>query len=251
MTVNADEAIETLKTRNPRLLVMLAELCAAVDAAKAANNPKPAWSRMGDAIVQIIRASGADDELLKQEIEEGHDATASAAQRVTRGDLDDADLRFADGGVAFLQMAFSRLLLSLPVGISGTTAGLAAVGSLMAAEEGFHPWLFDRAQRPGGGKSTDAGIEWLTIKSVLAEAARLNVHSGLSRRVAIIKAVATHGAKAMDKGIRLDPELLRVRSSRAATAHKPADRLHVYFTKRLEYERDRKFGRPRQPPKVV
>jgi hypothetical protein len=113
MTMTADEAAEILKTRNPRLLVMLAELCAAVDAAKTANDPEPAWSRMEDATVQIIRASGADDELLKRQIKEGHEATASTAERVTREDLDHPSLRFADGGVAFLQAALSRHLLIL------------------------------------------------------------------------------------------------------------------------------------------
>ena len=64
---------------------------------------------------------------------------------------------------------------------------------------------------------------------VLAEAARLNVHSDLSRRNAIIKAVASQGAKAMDHEIELDPEMLRVRSSRRAKDGKPADKLHDYF----------------------
>jgi hypothetical protein len=238
--MNADDAAETLKARNPRLLVMLAEFCAAVDAAKAANNPEPARTLMEDALVKIIQASGADDELLKHQIKEGHDATASTGDCITREDLDHADLRFADGGVAFLQAAFSRHVLSLPIGIAGTSAGLAAVGSLTTADRGFHPWLFARANRPGGDTSTRAGVERLAVESVLAEAARLHVHSGLSHRAAIIKAVATHGAKAMDYGIKLDPELLRVRSSRKAKGGKPADPLHVYFEERLEYERDRK-----------
>ena len=42
-----DEAVEMLKTRDPQLVVQLAELCAAVDAAKAANDPTPAWNRDG------------------------------------------------------------------------------------------------------------------------------------------------------------------------------------------------------------
>jgi hypothetical protein len=238
--MNADEAAETLKARNPRLLVMLAEFCAAADAAKAANNPEPAWTRMEDALVKIIRASGADDELLKRQIKEGHEATASTGERITREDLDHANLRFADDGVAFLQAAFSRHLLSLPIGIAGTSAGLAAVSSLTTTARGFHPWLFDRAKRPGGDTSTRAGVERLAVESVLAEAARLHVHSGLWHRAAIIKAVATHGAKAMDNGVKLDPEKLRVRSSRAAKGGKPADPLHLYFEKRLEYERDPK-----------
>jgi hypothetical protein len=111
--------------------------------------------------------------------------------------------------------------------------------------------LLGRAKRPGGDTSTGAGIERLAIESVLAEAARLLVHSGLSRRAAIIKAVATVGTKAMDYGIKLNPELLRVRSSRAAKEEKPADPLHVFFEDRLRYERGRKLGQPRRRSKTV
>jgi hypothetical protein len=120
---------------------------------------------------------------------------------------------------------------------------MAAAGALFSASEGFDPWLFRRAKHQGGDSSTDAGITRLAIDSVLAEAARLVVHSGRSRRDAIIKAVATNGAKAMGYGIKLDPELLRQRTSRRPKAGAPADALYGYFQERLEYERDKKFGR--------
>jgi hypothetical protein len=250
--VNVDEAVEVLKARDPRLLVMLAELCAAVKAAGTANDQESAWRRMESLIVQLVKASGADDELLKNQIKEASDATKSTGKPITRADLDNADLGFDDQGIAFIQAAFSRYLLSLPIGIAGTAAGLATVGSLGSAKEGHKPWLlFGRAKNPGGDISVDAGIERWVIDAVLAEAARLKIHSGLSRRNAIFKAIASHGAKAIDRGIKLDPERLRVRSSRSAKNGKPADKLYVYFEDRLKYERAQKSGRPRQRPKVV
>ena len=96
--MNVDEAIEALKAQDPRLLVMLAELCAAVKAARTANDQESAWRRMEGAIVQLVKASGADDELLKSQIKEASDATKSTGKPVTRADLDNADLGFADGG---------------------------------------------------------------------------------------------------------------------------------------------------------
>jgi hypothetical protein len=243
--MNVDEAVEALKAQNPRLLVMLAELCAAVKASGTANDQESAWRRMEGAIVQLVRASGADDELLKSQIKEASDATKSTGKPVTRADLDNADLGFADGGIAFIQAAFSRHVVSLPIGIAGTAAGLATVGSLKAAKGGHDPWLFERAKRPGGDISVEAGIKQRVVEAVLAEAARLVVHSSSSRKDAITKAVASHGAKAMDNGIALNPETLRVRSS------KPADELHGYFEARLKYERDQKFGRQRAHRKVV
>jgi hypothetical protein len=249
--MNVDEAVEKLKAQNPRLLVMLAELCAAVKAAGTANDQESTWRRMEGAIVQLVKASGADDELLKSQIKEARDATKSTGKPVTRIDLDNADLRFADGGIAFIQAAFSRHHISLPIGIAGTAAGMAAVGSLTTAKGGYDPWLLERAKRPGGDNSVGAGIERLIVEAVLAEAARLIVHSDLTRLKAITKAVSSHGAKAIDNGIKLDPELLRVRSSRRATNGKPADTLHVYFEDRLTYERALKSGRQRSRQKVV
>jgi hypothetical protein len=241
--LDVEKAVAALRDENPHLIVLLAELCAAVKAAKPAKDREAAWRRIETILVQLVKASGADDELLDRHIQEGHDAAASGAKRVTREDLDHIDLRFADGGVAFLQAAFARLLISLPIGITGTPAGMAAAGSLRAGSAGYDPWLFGRAKHQGGDASTEAGMTRLANESVLAEAARLMVHDGCSRRDAIIKAVETSGAKAMGYGIKLDPELLRQRTSRRAKDRAPADPLCRYFEERLEYEHDKKFGR--------
>jgi hypothetical protein len=242
--LDVEEAIAALRDEDPHLIILLAELRGAAKAAKTAKN-QAAWSRMGTVLVQLLKASGTDDELLDWHVQEGHDASASGAKRVTREDLDDANLRFADGGVAFLQAAFARLLISLPIGIAGTRAGMAAAGSLRAGSAGYDPWLFGRATHQGGDASTERCMMWLANESVLAEAARLVVHSGRSRRDAIIKAVATNGAKAMSYGMKLDPELLRQRASRRAKDGAPADPLCRYFEERLQYERNQKFGRKR------
>jgi hypothetical protein len=110
----------------------------------------------------------------------------------------------------------------------------------MMSENGFNPWLFNRAARPGGDVTTKAGVENLVIKGILAHAAELVIHSRLSRLDAITKAIAENGAKAMDRGQVFNPELLRQRS------HRRDDSLHVYFEERLKYERDRKFKRMRR-----
>ena len=142
-----------------------------------------------------------------------------------------------------MQAAFARLLISLPIGIAGTPAGMAAAGSLRAGSAGYDPWLFGRAKHQGGDASTEAGMTRLANESVLAEAARLMVHDGCSRRDAIIKAVETSGAKAMGYGIKLDPELLRQRTSRRGKDGALADPLYCYFEERLQYERNQKFQR--------
>ena len=72
-----DEAVEALKTRDPRLVVQLAELCAAVDAAKGANDPTSAWNRMESAIVALLKSTGADDQLFERQVKEGHDAAGA------------------------------------------------------------------------------------------------------------------------------------------------------------------------------
>ena len=163
--MNVDEAVEALKAQDPRLLVMLAELCAAVKAAGTANDPESAWRRIEGAIVQLVKASGADDELLKSQIKEASDATKATGKTITRADLDNADLGFADEGLAFIQAAVSRHLMSLPLGIAGTAAGLATVGSVEAAKDGHKPWLlFERAKNPGGDNSVEAGIERRVIE---------------------------------------------------------------------------------------
>ena len=82
--MNFDEAVEALKAQDPRLLVMLAGLCAAVKSAGTANDQESAWRRMEGAIVQLVKASGADDELLKSEIKEASDATKSTGKPITR-----------------------------------------------------------------------------------------------------------------------------------------------------------------------
>ena len=244
VSMNVDEAVEVLKAQDPHLLVMLAELCAAVKAVKTANNQESARRRMEDAVVQLVKASGADDELLESQIKEASNATRSTGKSITRADLDNANLGFDDGGIAFIQAAFRRHLISLPLGIAGTAAGLATVGSLGAAKEGHKPWLlFGRAKNPGGDISVEAGIERQVIDAVLAEAARLIVHSGLSRRNAIVKAVAARGAIAIDNGIKLDPELRPVRSSRSAKT--AVNKLHAYFEDQLEHERAQKSDRRR------
>jgi hypothetical protein len=240
-----DEAVETLKTRDPRLVVQLAELCAAVDAAKAANDPTPAWDRMEAAIVALVKSTGADDELLERQFREGHDAAGAGAERTTREDLDNVNLRYSDGGVAFIPAAFARFLLSLPLGVGGTKAGAAAVGSLWIATNGFDPWLFGRAKHQGGDSSTDAGMGMLAQHAVLAQAAYLMVHSQKPRKTAIREAIATHGGKAANYGIRLDPELLRQRTSRRGKDGQ-ADPLYVYFESRLNYERGIKKPDPRR-----
>jgi hypothetical protein len=244
--MRVEKAVATLKDENPGLIVLLADLCAAVKAArtaKTARDRETACGRMEDILVQLVKASGADEALLDRHIQEGHDASASGAKRVTREDLDSADLRFADGGVAFLQAAFARHLISLPIGIAGTGAGMAAAGSLRAGSAGYNPWLFGRAKHQGGDASTKAAVTRLVIESVLAEAARLVTHAGLSRKAAITNAVATNGARAMDHGVKLDPELLRQRASRRPKDGATADPLYDYFQERLDYERDKKFGR--------
>jgi hypothetical protein len=58
----------------------------------------------------------------------------------------------------------------------------------------------------------------------------------MPRKTAIRQAIATHGEKAANRGIRLDPELLRQRTSRRGKDG-PADPLHIYFESRLNYER--------------
>ena len=131
-----DEAVEELKTRDPRLVVQLAELCAAVDAAKAANDPTPARDRMEAAIVALLKSTGADDELLERQVQEGHDAAGAGTGKMTREDLDEANLRYSDHEIIFLQAAITRLLL-LPIGIAGTRAGQAAAGSLLTAANGL------------------------------------------------------------------------------------------------------------------
>jgi hypothetical protein len=94
-----EEAVEALKARDPGLVVQLAELCAAVDASKVANDPTPAWDRMEAAIVALVKSTGADDELLERQFREGHDAAGAGARKTTREDLDNVDLRYADGGI--------------------------------------------------------------------------------------------------------------------------------------------------------
>jgi hypothetical protein len=230
-----EEAVEALKARDPRLVVQLAGLCAAVDAAKAANDPTPAWDRMEAAIVALLKSTGADDELFERQVQEGRDAAGVGMGKTTREDLDDANLRYSDRGVVFLQAAITRLLM-LPIGIAGTRAGKAAAGSLLTAANGFDPWLFGRAKHQGGDSSTDSAMVMIAQQSVLAEAARLMVHTAMPRKTAIRQAIATHGGKAARYGIRLDPELLRQRTSRRAKSGSP-DPLHIFFENRLEYER--------------
>ena len=82
------------------------------------------------------------------------------------------------------------------------------------AESGFDPWLFRRAKHQGGDSSTDAGMRMLVQKSVLAQAAHLMVHAQRNRKTAIREAIAAHGMKAANHGIKLDPESLRQRTSR-------------------------------------
>jgi hypothetical protein len=230
-----DEAIDALKTRDPRLVVQLAELCAAVDAAKGANDPTSAWNRMESAIVTLLKSTGADDQLFERQVKEGHDAAGAGIGKTTRENLDDANLQYSDRGVVFLQAAITRLLM-LPIGIAGTRAGKAAAGSLLTAANGFDPWLFGRAKHQGGDSSTDSGMVLIAQQSVLAEAARLMVHTAMPRKTAIRQAIATHGEKAANYGIRLDPERLRERTSRRGKDG-PADPLHIYFESRLNYER--------------
>ena len=237
-----DEAVEALNARDPRLVVQLAELCAAVDAVKAANDPTPAWERMEAAIVTLLKSTGADDELFGRQVQEGHDAAGAGARKATRKDLDDANLRYSDNGLLFLQAAFTRHLM-LPIGIAGTRAGLAVVGSLMSAANGFDSWLFMRAKHQGGDSSTYSGMVMLAQQSVLAQAAHLMVHAKKPRKTAIREAITTHGAKAASNGIRLDPELLRQRTSRRGKDGAP-DPLHVFFENRLEYERGLKKPGP-------
>lgn len=239
-----DEAVEILKTRDPRLVVQLAELCATVDAAKAANDPTPAWNEMEAAIVALLKSTGADDELFERQVQEGHDAAGAGTGKVTREELDDANLRYSDHGVIFLQAAITRLLL-LPIGIAGTRAGKAAAGSLLTAANGFDPWLFRRGKHQGGDSSTDAGMVMIAQQSVLAEAARLMVHTAMPRKTAIRQAIATHGEQAANRGIRLDPELLRQRTSRRGKDGQ-ADPLYVYFESRLNHERGIKKPDPRR-----
>jgi hypothetical protein len=249
--MDAEEAIVVLKARDPRLLIKLAELCAAVDAANLADDPVSAWTSIEAALVDLIRITGADEELLKHQIEEAHEAIAATDVRVTREDLDNADLRFDDGGVAFIETAFARHLITLPIGIAGTKAGLAAVGSLMSAEEGFDPWLFSRTKRPGGDTSRAAGIERLVVNGVLAQAARLMIHFDLPRRTAIKRALSKNGIDGSADKAKSISELLRQRTSRRATNDKPADPLHLYFEDRLRHERHLKFDRQCARRKVV
>jgi hypothetical protein len=239
--MNFDEAVETLMARDPRLVVQLAELCAAVDAVKVTNDPIPAWDRMEAAIVALLKSTGADDQLFERQVQEGHDAAGAGTGKATRKDLDDANLPHSDTGLLFLQAAFTRHLM-LPIGIAGTRAGIAVAGSLMSAANGFDPWLFMRAKHQGGDSSTGSGMAMLAQQSVLSEAARLMVHTPMSRKTAIRQAIATHGGRAARRGIRLDPELLRQRTSRRGKSGSP-DPLYVFFENRLKYERGVK-GRP-------
>lgn len=111
----------------------------------------------------------------------------------------------------------------------------------MTAANGFDPWLFKRAKHRGGDSSIDSGMVLLAQHDVLAEAARLMIHADMPRKTAIREAIATHGRKAADHGIRLDPELLRQRTSRRGKDG-ASDPLYIYFENRLEHERGLKAG---------
>ena len=115
----------------------------------------------------------------------------------------------------------------------------------MEAASGFEPWLFKRAKHQGGDSSTDAGMVMHAQHTVLAQAARLMIHASKPRKTAILEAIATHGGHAASHGIRLDPELLRQRTSRRGKDGS-ADPLHVFFENRLEYERGLKKPGPRR-----
>ena len=93
-----DEAVEALKTRDPRLVVQLAELCAEVDAAKAANDPTPVWDRMEAAIVALVKSTGADDELLERQSLEGatQPEPAQRKRRVKISTTSTCSMRMAD-----------------------------------------------------------------------------------------------------------------------------------------------------------
>jgi hypothetical protein len=113
------------------------------------------------------------------------------------------------------------------------------------AESGFDPWLFRRTKHQGGDSSTDAGMRMLVQKAVLAQAAHLMVHAQKNRKTAIREAIAAHGMKAANHGIKLDPESLRQRTSRRGKDG-TADPLYVYFESRLNYERGIKKPDPRR-----
>ena len=65
---------------------------------------------MEAAIVALLKSTGADDELFERQVREGHDAAGAGIGKTTREDLDDANLRYSDRGVVFLQAAITRLL---------------------------------------------------------------------------------------------------------------------------------------------
>jgi hypothetical protein len=68
--VDVEKAAAALRDENPGLIVLLADLCAAAKAVKAVNvattakDRETAWSRMETILVQLVKASGADDALL-------------------------------------------------------------------------------------------------------------------------------------------------------------------------------------------
>jgi hypothetical protein len=152
MPMTADEAAEVLKTRNPRLLVMLAELCAAVDQEQAANSNEARAKAQAAALTAqdaLDSASGINALRRRRMIAEARDLPLGAA--VEAGEFGQIERDCAEvtlSGLVRMRQALARHAMDARGVLTGGLAELLAANTRQNAKGYKGP--LDGPVRAGG-----------------------------------------------------------------------------------------------------
>jgi hypothetical protein len=195
--MNADEAAENLKTRNPRLLVMLAELCAAVDTAKTATSPgaRDRSKRQAiDAWRRIALDTGLDAVML--------DGVCRDMETDEDGAL---DLEAPTMSPRAAWKALASFLNDLRVGLLRTKAGEALIGAAQTAADGRGSLLLKPVTRQGVGAAKEHNVKI----AVISLAAMYDAATGCGPLAALSYAVGELGLRAAAHDVLLNVQALK------------------------------------------